>query len=82
MSAGPLRRVVGVLGLIALAPIAVALGTGTIAVEDAALRAVVVGLVVVTIGRVARVVLSSTVRRFEAELEPTDAGEPEQPLVG
>lgn len=67
MSAGPLRRVIGVFGLLALAPIAVALATGAVAPEDAAMRAVAVGVVVVVIGRVARLVLSAAVRRFENE---------------
>lgn len=66
MSAGPLRRVIGALGLLAMAPIAVALAMGTVAVEDAATRAVAVGIVVVAVGRLARVVLSATVRRVES----------------
>jgi hypothetical protein len=65
MSAGPLRRIIGVLGLLALAPVALALATGTVAPEDAALRAVAVGAAVVLLGRVTQAVLSSTVRRFE-----------------
>jgi hypothetical protein len=72
VSAGPLRRVIGVLGLLALAPIAVALATGTVAPEDAALRAVAVGAAVVAVGRVARAVLSATVRRVEADVEDVD----------
>lgn len=68
MSAGPLRRVIGVLGLLALAPIAVALATGTVAPEDAALRAIAVGLAVVAVGRIARAVLHATVRHVEAEV--------------
>lgn len=67
MSAGPLRRIIGVLGLLALAPIAISLATGSVAPEDAALRAVAVGVVVVAIGRVARAVLHATVRHVEAK---------------
>ena len=40
MSTGPLRRVTGTLGLVALVPIAVLLGMGSLAPEEAALRAV------------------------------------------
>lgn len=72
MSAGPLRRVIGVLGLLALAPIAVALATGTVAPEDAALRAVAVGVAVVAIGRIARAVLRATVRHVEADVEDVE----------
>jgi hypothetical protein len=72
VSAGPLRRVIGVLGLLALAPIAVALATGTVAPEDAALRAVAVGVAVVAIGRIARAVLRATVRHVEADVEDVE----------
>lgn len=65
MTAGPLRRIVGVLGLIALSPIAFALATGTLGVEDAAVRALAVGVAVLVVGRIARVVLAATARRFE-----------------
>jgi hypothetical protein len=80
MTAGPLRRIIGILGLLALAPVAFGLATGTLAVEDAALRAVAVGAAVVFLGRVASVVLSSTVRRVEADLVATE--EPGEQLVG
>jgi hypothetical protein len=66
LSAGPLRRIIGIVGLLALSPVALGLATGTLAVEDAALRAVAVGTVVVLVGRLARVVLSATVRQVEA----------------
>jgi hypothetical protein len=66
MTAGPLRRIVGVLGLVALSPIAFALATGTLGVEDAAVRALAVGAAVLVVGRIARVVVSATARRFES----------------
>ncbi|WP_052668840.1 hypothetical protein [Nitriliruptor alkaliphilus] len=78
MSAGPLRRIIGVLGLLALVPIAISLATGSVAVEDAATRAVAVGVAVVIIGRVARVVLSATLRHFESAVQST---EPDDQLV-
>jgi hypothetical protein len=74
VTAGPLRRIIGVLGLLALAPVALALATGTVAPEDAALRAVAVGASVVVLGRVAQAVLSATVRRFEGD-EPATTPE-------
>ncbi len=79
MTVGPLRRVIGILGLIALAPIALSLAAGTVAPEDAAMRAIAVGLVVVVLGRVAKVLLSATARRFEVEER---ADESEEQLAG
>lgn len=73
MSVGPLRRVIGILGLLALIPIALSLAAGTVAPEDAAMRAVAVGLVVVGLGRLARTVLTLTARRFETDDAPVDA---------
>lgn len=67
MSAGPLRRVVCALGLLALAPLALSLAAGTIEPEDAALRAVTIVAVVLVVGRLARAVLTATLRRFEAD---------------
>lgn len=52
MSIGPLRRSVGALGLLALVPIAAMLLLGSLSPVDAALRAVVVGLAVLVVGRV------------------------------
>jgi hypothetical protein len=75
MTAGPLRRIIGVLGLIALSPIALALATGTLGVEDAAVRALAVGAAVVVVGRIARTVLSATARRFESASAETAAHE-------
>lgn len=51
MSPGPLRRLLGALGLVALAPIALRLVDGSLSPGDAAVRAVVTLLAVVVIGR-------------------------------
>lgn len=51
MSPGPLRRLLGALGLIALAPIALRLVQGSLAPTDAAVRAVVTLLAVMVVGR-------------------------------
>lgn len=65
MSAGPLRRAVGVLGLLALVPTAVLLTTGTITVEDAALRAGATLLAAWVLGKVAGWWLSFLASEFE-----------------
>lgn len=51
MSAGPLRRLLGGLGLAALAPVAWRLADGSLDPMDAAVRAVITLLVVVVVGR-------------------------------
>lgn len=68
MSAGPLRRIIGILGLLALAPVAIGLAAGTLAAADAALRAVAVGIVFVGVGRLATAVVAATARRVEADI--------------
>lgn len=73
MSAGPLRRIVAVIGLAALAPVAIMLVTGAITPEEAALRALAVGLVVVVIGNVVRQVVTAMLRRVERRAEDRDA---------
>lgn len=65
MSAGPLRRIVAVLGLVALAPVAAMLVTGALTPEEAALRAVVIGVVTIAIGNLARSVVTSLLHRME-----------------
>lgn len=72
MTPGPLRRMVGVLGLLALAPIAVLLLTGEITPVVAAQRAVAVLLVVLLLGRVTRSWLGSVARRLEGREGPTE----------
>jgi hypothetical protein len=65
MSAGPLRRTTGIVGLVALLPILVQLATGSMTPEDAAVRSLVVAIVVVLLGNVARVVLTQLLHRVE-----------------
>ena len=81
MSAGPLRRASGVLGLVALVPVLLQLAAGTLTPQDAALRAAVVGLVAVLLGNVARVVLTRTLHRVERHhaRRATDVGRGDLP---
>jgi hypothetical protein len=72
MSAGPLRRIVAVIGLVALAPVAGMLVTGAITPEEAAFRALAVGLVVVVIGNLLRQVVTAMLRRVERRAEDRD----------
>lgn len=51
MSPGPLRRLLGAVGLLALAPIALRLVDGSMSAVDAAMRAVATLIAVVLIGR-------------------------------
>jgi hypothetical protein len=69
MSAGPLRRTTGIVGLVALLPVLVLLAAGTITPEDAALRALAIAAVVVLLGNAARVVLTHLLRRVERRRE-------------
>lgn len=73
MSTGPLRRTVGVLGLLAIVPVAVLLAVGAIEPEAAAQRAAVVALVTVTLGRLASKVVAGTLRRVERDVVAEDA---------
>ncbi len=79
MNPGPLRRLVGVLGLLALAPIAVLLFTGQLDLVTAAQRAIVVLIVVVVLGRVTGSYLQSIAQRFEREAVQS---EPDTELPG
>lgn len=65
MSTGPLRRAIGVLGLLALAPVLLQLATGVVTPEDAAVRGVTIAVAVVVLGRVAQHVLVRLLRRVE-----------------
>lgn len=65
MSAGPLRRLVGMLGLLALLPTAVMLTTATITPEDAALRGGATLVAALVLGRVAGWGLSLLAAEFE-----------------
>lgn len=70
MSAGPLRRLVGILGLLALVPTAVMLTAGTITLEDAAVRAGATLLAAWLLGKIAGWWLSFLAREFERAREP------------
>jgi hypothetical protein len=69
MSVGPLRRLAGGLGLLALAPTAVLLAVGTITPADAALRAVVTMVGVLVLARLARWWLAGVLSQMEREAE-------------
>lgn len=78
MNPGPLRRLVGILGLLALIPIAVLLLTGAINPLAAAQRALVVLIVVVVVGRLTGSYLQSVARRFESATEEVADAEVER----
>ncbi|MEX1163762.1 MAG: hypothetical protein WEB03_09285 [Nitriliruptor sp.] len=65
MTIGPLRRTIGVVGLIALAPLAWLLATGAVSPVDAATRAVLTVVALTLIGRIA----GMGVDRMAASLE-------------
>jgi hypothetical protein len=67
MNPGPLRRMVGLLGLLALIPIAVLILTGALDLVTAAQRALVVLLVVVIFGRLTGMFLRSVAARIELQ---------------
>ncbi|HVL99739.1 MAG TPA: hypothetical protein VM324_10660 [Egibacteraceae bacterium] len=72
MKPGPLRRLTGALGLVALAPTAAMLALGALTLADAALRAGVTLVGVTAIGRGAGWWLSSTAARFERRTPAAD----------
>jgi hypothetical protein len=74
VSAGPLRRVSAGIGLVALVPIASMLVQGALTPEEAAQRAVVVGLVVIVLGNLARRVVASVLSRVERRAEDEMVG--------
>ena len=67
MRIGPLRRVIGLLGLVALAPPTWLLMNGALTPEAAAMRAASVLLAVLVIGHGTRLALSALARRFEGQ---------------
>ncbi len=82
MNTGPLRRTTGTIGLIALTPVAAMLALGMLSAEEAAVRAVIVAVLVVVLGRLAqgtlrrmlhRVERTNTTREAAAE-SPTETG--------
>jgi hypothetical protein len=67
MNPGPLRRMVGLLGLLALIPIAVLLLTGALDLVTAASRALIVLLVVVVVGRLTGSFLQSIAGQLDEQ---------------
>lgn len=65
MNVGPLRRITAALGLIALVPVTWLLITGALTPEEAAIRAVIVVIVVVALGNLMRAVLTRLLHRVE-----------------
>ncbi len=65
MTIGPLQRVIAVIGLVALAPIAAMILTGSVTPEEAAVRAVIVAATVTTVGAIARQIISALIARVE-----------------
>ena len=74
MSTGPLRRAIGLAGLVALAPVLLQLATGSITPEDAAVRGTVIAVTVVLLGRAASFVVERQLRRMERRAEDREAG--------
>lgn len=65
MNVGPLRRITATAGLLALLPITWLLANGALTPEEAAIRAIVVAVVVVVIGNTMRAILTRMLRRVE-----------------
>lgn len=74
MSAGPLRRTMAVLGLVALAPVAWLLATGALTPEAAALKAGAVLVAVLVLGNLARLVLTGVLHTVEGPDDEGDGG--------
>lgn len=69
MSVGPLRRLTGAVGLIALLPTAWLLATNAITLTDAAVRMIVTLVVVVAVGRLIGMVVGGLAGSFERDEE-------------
>lgn len=82
MRIGPLRRIAGTAGLMALVPVGVMLVAGSLSIADAALRGGAIFVAVTTVGRVANWWMATLARGFEdaadTDGEPDDAA-PAQP---
>lgn len=74
MSAGPLRRAIGLAGLVALVPVLIQLASGSITPEDAAVRGLVVAAAVVVLGRATQFALTAQLRRMERREQDRQAG--------
>lgn len=74
MSIGPLRRLVGILGLVALVPVLLMVGLGEIGLVDAAVRASVTVVTLLLLGRVVGWAMSTLAAQAEATSPPTPGG--------
>lgn len=74
-SPGPLRRLLGLLGLLSLAPIGWLLATGAITIVDAAVRALVVLGVVLALGVVSRMWLGEVARGYDRSAARSSGGD-------
>lgn len=74
MSPGPLRRLLGALGLLVLAPVTMRLVDGSISPMDAALRAAATLIVVMIIGRLFGVWLRQVAHSYERQSVAADHG--------
>lgn len=74
MSVGPLRRLVGMLGLMSLVPTALMLGLGRVTPGTAAMRALATLVATMMIGRLAGWWVRSMARGYEGD-GPSDATE-------
>lgn len=76
MSSGPLRQVIGAVGLLGLLPTAWLLAAGALTPVQAAVRAVVTLLGVIVVGRVVAWWLSSIARNLERHADTSDDDRP------
>lgn len=91
MRVGPLRRIAGTAGLIALVPVGVMLVAGSLTIADAALRGGAIFVAVTIVGRVANWWMATLARGFEGAEEgdgeqdggtPAPQGGPAQSEIG
>jgi hypothetical protein len=73
---GPVRRAAGMLGLLALAPTAIGLLSGTLSARDAAVRAAVTMMAAVAVARIASWWLRSALSHPEPEPVEDDSRPP------
>lgn len=74
MRPSPVTRIVGVVGLVGLGPIALALGLGHRTLPEAALATAVWFAAVVILGRMVRSALCAALRRAEHRARQQEAG--------
>lgn len=81
MSVGPLRRLTGAVGLVALVPTAWLLATNAITLTDAAMRATATLIAVVAVGRVIGWVVGGLAGSFERDEHDGGAPAGESPTT-